>query len=422
MSGYESDERHDEISEIKSAMRLCRTRQRAFQSALDRKAETRDELDEEQTSSQSRSLCLLKKQHCESIIKLEKRCMALEEELNYTKKLLKSKERNLQEESALVELKVKAIDAEYKQSFGEMKKALNKNENTVKSEVSKLFYLLSMLERNTLHGRHLAKSETNVGLLLKLRSSLDVISTACRNPSSLPSSDQVDELSEEQEVTPSPHVDSTLLDICKHLEDENNALKEQVTKATLELKDYKHRASKTSLIPHYRAVIVKTREDCDILKSDAARHIEKIKALEVKLQERNMDVQKLEANKMKMAAYQFQLKEERDKYKGVIYDVIEDKQPGLYKEGSNDLLKKADGGKLNFSKICTEPHFKSFANGSESKWWSREADVEDGRESLIKKNLDDLDCEIGSLRHRLELATVARTQNIMSDVIGQSVS
>ena len=42
----------------------------------------------------------------------------------------------------------------------------------------------------------------------------------------------------------------------------------------------------------------------------------------------------LEACKIKLEAVQVQLKEERDKYKSVIYDVIEDKQPGLYKEGS----------------------------------------------------------------------------------------
>jgi hypothetical protein len=39
----------------------------------------------------------------------------------------------------------------------------------------------------------------------------------------------------------------------------------------------------------------------------------------------------LKASKSKLEALQFQLREERDKYKAVIFDVIEDKQPGLYK-------------------------------------------------------------------------------------------
>jgi DNA-binding ferritin-like protein (Dps family) len=118
--------------------------------------------------------------------------MAVEEELNYTKKILKTKEKNLQEESHLVDLKVQAIDAEYKQSYGEMKKILSKNNKSVKLEVSKLFYVLSMIEQNTMHGRHLTLSETNVGLLLKLRSGLEDINSACADPDKPPSTSSSD--------------------------------------------------------------------------------------------------------------------------------------------------------------------------------------------------------------------------------------
>lgn len=185
MSGNESDDTSDEVSDIKNAMRVCRTRQRAFQSStLSSKNGAKDSADEnhKQTQEQSQTLNLLKKQHCEAIIKLEKRCMVLDEELNYTKKILKTKEKSLEEESTLVDLKVQAIDAEYQQSYGEMKKILTKNNRSIRHEVSKLFYVLSMIERNTLHGRHLTLSETNVGLLLKLRSGLEDICSACDVP------------------------------------------------------------------------------------------------------------------------------------------------------------------------------------------------------------------------------------------------
>lgn len=186
MSGNETDDTSDEVSDIKNAMRMCRTRQRAFQSALssDNTSKTKEKVSDcrEQEQEQSVSLTLLKKQHCSAIIKLEKRCIALEEELNYTKKMLKAKDKSLEEESHLVDLKVQAIDAEYKQSYGEMKKILTKNNKTVKHEVSKLFYVLSMIERNTLHGRHLTLSETNVGLLLKMRSGLEDINNCCDDP------------------------------------------------------------------------------------------------------------------------------------------------------------------------------------------------------------------------------------------------
>jgi hypothetical protein len=180
MSGNETDETSDEVSDIKNAMRICCTRQKAFEGALSKQKESLE--DREQEPEQSQSIILLKKQHCEDIIKLEKRCLALEDELNYTNKILKTKEKNLQEESHLVDLKVQAIDAEYKQSYGAMKKTLSKNNKTIKSEVSKLFYVVSMIERNTLHGRHLTLSETNVGLLLKLRSGLEDINRACGDP------------------------------------------------------------------------------------------------------------------------------------------------------------------------------------------------------------------------------------------------
>jgi len=187
MSGNETDDTSDEVSDIKNAMRVCRTRQRAFQGAASSsKSRTTDDAKDnrEHEQEQSQTLTLLKKQHCGDLIKLEKRCMALEEELNYTKKILKTKEKNREEESHLVDLKVQAIDAEYKQSYGEMKKILTKNNQSIRREVSKLFYVLTMIERNTLHGRHLTLSETNVGLLLKLRSGLEDINSACDDPGS----------------------------------------------------------------------------------------------------------------------------------------------------------------------------------------------------------------------------------------------
>ena len=54
-----------------------------------------------------------------------------------------------------------------------------------------------------------------------------------------------------------PLVDTTLLEICKHLEDENCELKARVENDQLELQKCRSKASKASLIPHYRAAILK---------------------------------------------------------------------------------------------------------------------------------------------------------------------
>lgn len=187
--GSETDETSDEVSDIKNAMRLCHMRQKSFKNTIASQKNRVDNNDGDQDQAHSQtSITLLKKQHCELVLKLEKRCLALEDELNYTKKVLKTKEKNLLEESHVVDLKVQAIDAEYKQSYGDMKKTLTRNSKSIKSVVLNLFYLLSMLERNTLHGRHLTLSETNVGLLLKLRSGLECIQNACDAPSSAPTS------------------------------------------------------------------------------------------------------------------------------------------------------------------------------------------------------------------------------------------
>lgn len=53
--------------------------------------------------------------------------------------------------------------------------------------------------------------------------------------------------------------------------------------------------------------------------------------LHAQLERNALDIQKFEANISKMDVLHFQLKEERDKYKAVIFDVLEDKQPGLYR-------------------------------------------------------------------------------------------
>lgn len=187
----------DEVRHIRRALQRSGARQRERALALRLRDEDQggEQQQEGGQGQAGQSFALLKKQHSESVVKLEKRCMALEDELNYTKKVLKSKDKHLQEESALVELKVQAIDAEYKQSYGALKKNMFKNGKTIKSEVSKMFYLLSMLEQNTLHGRHLTLSETNVGLLLKLRSSLDDINKAC-SPLDSKSNDVDDDVSD----------------------------------------------------------------------------------------------------------------------------------------------------------------------------------------------------------------------------------
>jgi hypothetical protein len=68
---------------------------------------------------------------------------------------------------------------------------------------------------------------------------------------------QVDEELEHTDSAQFPLVDTTLLEICKVLEDENSALKKQVEHHQEELEKCRNKAAKTSLIPHYRAAIVK---------------------------------------------------------------------------------------------------------------------------------------------------------------------
>lgn len=55
----------------------------------------------------------------------------------------------------------------------------------------------------------------------------------------------------------------------------------------------------------------------------------------------------LEANLTKMKGLQFQLIEERDKYKAVVIDVIEDKHPTLSKAPTYAGEGRTDEGKKN---------------------------------------------------------------------------
>ena len=89
-SDDDTEDSNDEISEIKNAMRICRTRQKAFHDALGE--ENKHVIDTKENEVENSQIYRsLKKQHCEAIVKLEKKCMALEDELNYTKKILKTK-------------------------------------------------------------------------------------------------------------------------------------------------------------------------------------------------------------------------------------------------------------------------------------------------------------------------------------------
>lgn len=408
-SDIDSDDTADEVAGIRRAMQLCQSRSRSL--AVTNATSTGDTPPVDDAST---SFSLMKKQHEKIVASLEKRCSALEDELNYTKKVLKAKENSLKKESDLIELKVQAIETEYKQHYKDMKKKLILNNEAVKTEASKLHHVLDMIERNTLHGRHFAMSETNVGLLMKLRTGLNAINKAagCADTDFESRNSEMHEKQVVEDGLDSPQVDVTLLEICKHLEDENRNLKKKQEDIDSELRKFQSKASKTSLIPHYRNAVVKVRNQCEKLNSELRDCKNELLKCESKLEFKSLETQKHEKKFFKLESLYCQVREERDKYKEAIFDIIQDVNKGVRIRSREKLGTEAIPRKYKFR------HKVPGANGDNN--IDKKTESLADQELAMKENIRILDGEIETLRQRLEAVTSSRAHDVIADVIHQA--
>jgi hypothetical protein len=92
------------------------------------------------------------------------------QEIQFLTKKISQYERTIEDSKNLFARKVKAIEREFHDSFQDFQKSFAQKHNRILSGLSQLLLLVETLERSSLHGRHFVSSETNMGVLLKLKS------------------------------------------------------------------------------------------------------------------------------------------------------------------------------------------------------------------------------------------------------------
>lgn len=285
----------DEVLEIKRAMKVANARQIAL-AAVNRQYNStsyasKDDILQSDGNSKNSIVFLNLRDKCnhqaEELVALKEELREAKYEIhNLTLRCRKAEDTNRKNEVA-----GKALVNTLRQSLEKNERDRTNRDSLLLDDCERLLRLLNSIEKHSLHGHHLVASRTATTLLLKLRQNIDsmkctiqqsannVINAiaqdapiACSNTTS-PS--EVMEGGPKSSVEgPSDIVlggnalnlnintetlDSTLLEMCRQLEDENAKQARVVSALKLELEEAQRDAAVSKLIPHYRLVIMRTR-------------------------------------------------------------------------------------------------------------------------------------------------------------------
>lgn len=196
----------------------------------------------------------------------------------------------LQTSEKAYDTKFAAATSQLKESCDAAERALENRKRLVQSECDRLIRLVSGIERHTMHGHHAVASRTTGGLLLKTRHGLENLkrcvvedgesaagAAANGNLAGTSSSSGGDSNvrrshqgaaqysasgpggSQHYGQVKADALDGALLDMCKHLEEENTRLESALAVTHADLEETQRESSATKLIPHYRLAIVRAR-------------------------------------------------------------------------------------------------------------------------------------------------------------------
>lgn len=148
-----------------------------------------------------------------------------------------------------------------------LKISLRKVESKVKQrgesavrDINCVLRLLSGIERHSLQGRHFCATRTVSDLLVKCRSSLEILRSNMQRDEWQPC-----------QSSKSDALDNAVMDMCKNLEEENVKLSDLVTALKLDLEHAQRDSSVSDLIPHYRLAIIRSRNHCGVLQEALTR-------------------------------------------------------------------------------------------------------------------------------------------------------
>lgn len=280
----------DEIAEIKRASRLANARMNALHQNKGSRCNDAAHLrSEEQLKAQTNQQMQEINRNRNSTVQFEeaKRLrQALQDrdrelkECRYELKQLQNQHNTVQISEKSLESKLKAVTAEMKDSCHIAVKALDDKKIMVQSECDRLNRLVAGIERHTQHGHHAVASRTTISLLLKIKHGLDnlkrmVVDEMYHVPSNISNvhnSSTIDETGmNDVHKVKADALDGALLDMCKHLEEENMHLESSLAVAMAELEELKRESSVSKLIPHYRLAIVRARAHASALSEQLQR-------------------------------------------------------------------------------------------------------------------------------------------------------
>jgi hypothetical protein len=337
-------------------------------------------------------------------------------ECRYEMKQMQTRLSMLQTSEQSWETKISNATSSLKQSCDVADRALEEKKRIVQAECDRLIRLVSGIERHTTHSHHAVASRTTIGLLLKTRHGLENLKravveggTTLATTSSPSSSSTVDDFGSSalrapptsQPLAPSSlaaasaafgatggnggsvradALDGALLEMCKHLEEENMRLESALAVAQSELEELQRESSASKLIPHYRLAIVRARAHATTL-ADQLQH---------------------EQNDNRML---------REQLEAALKEISSDSTSDLRRGAIFDFLNlKSSTSSSRYSRASPTPH------GVGASLLSNPLAAQE-QAKLVQKDLTNLDAEIATLQQTIASKTKGKLNVLLASTV-----
>jgi len=400
----------DEVQEIKRASRLSHARSQRVASS--RRGPTHNSqqpayADSAHTASQlhqQQEEMLSARQSSQQFEEAKRLRQALDErerelkECRFEMKQMQSRLNVLQSSEKSLEAKITHATAALKQTCETAEKALEDRKRIVQSECDRLVRLVSGIERHTMHGHHAVASRTTIGLLLKTRHGLENLkkavlegaSTAMLSAAAIGDAPLLASVGDSMSgQVKADALDGALLDMCKHLEEENMRLESTLAVAQAELQELQRESASSKLIPHYRLAIVRARAHATNLAEQLQRAQDDNRILRDQLERALKDMSSNAVTDLKRTA---------------IYEFLN------FKAGAGGASTGAGAGGVGSGGGGPAP------SSSASSLFSDPAATE-LQAKVVQKELADLDAEIESLQRKLSASARAKASTLLVDTL-----
>lgn len=425
----------DEVEEIKRATRLAQARHFAVQQQRPTLQSTRRGgagLPTAPSSSSAPSSSLLEQNLVRQLEESKRLRAALEEEVKecrFEMKQMQSRLALLQSSEKALEERVSSESVHVKLACEVAERTLEDMRRLVQAECDRLIRLVSGIERHTMHGHHAVASRTTVSLLLKTRHGLENLkrvvfeSTDVAPSSSLPASFAPPSTSgssmaaisqapsglqqQHNHQVKSDALDGALLEMCKHLEDENTRLESALAVAQADVEEAQRESSASRLIPHYRLAIVRARAQASTLAQQLEREQVRLPLALARLELPPSLILLLAPP----PAHPHPHEQDNNRVlREQLEDVLRQMRGGLPRDLKHsaifDFLAVKAGGDAAKSHPTVAP-MSSLAMLSNPAATDQQA-------KIVQRDLAKLDAEIADLQSKLEMASLAKTKEKLS--------